>query len=260
MSRLDSPLPDILAESRRILSNADEGGLTLRLLGGVAVRFVCPSAAKEALSRGYRDADFAGRASETRELKALFAELGYEPREAFNAMQGGRRLIFNDMGNGRRVDVFLDYFEMCHKLDLRRRIKLRAETLALADLLETKLQIVQMNDKDYRDIIALLIDHELGQDDEADKINLAHIVGLCSEDWGIYRTFTGSLEKVIGSLERYDLEQADRDAAEKRARKLLAAIEGAPKTLKWKLRARVGERAAWYETPESDAAVVDSRF
>ncbi len=232
----------------------------LRLVGGVAVRFSCPSAAKDPLKRGYRDADLVGRASETRKIKGLFAELGYVPRDTFNAMQGGRRLIFNDIANGRRVDIFQDFFEMCHKFDLRKRLTLRMETLPLVDLLETKLQIVQMNDKDYRDVLALLIDHELGNDDSGDEINATHIVELCADDWGIYKTFTMSLEKIIGNLDRYALEKADRDSAETRAQKLLEAIEAVPKTLRWKLRGRVGERVVWYETPESDVAVVDSRF
>ncbi len=210
--------------------------------------------------RGYRDADLVGKASETHKIKELFEALGYAPRETFNAMQGGRRLIFNDMANGRRVDIFQDYFEMCHKLDFRERLTLRKDTLPLADLLETKLQIVEMNDKDYRDVLALLIDHELGNDDRGNEINAAHVVKLCADDWGIYKTFTMSLQKVIGNLDRYALEKADRDSAETRAQKFLEAIEAAPKTLKWRLRARVGERVAWYETPESDVAVVDSRF
>jgi hypothetical protein len=250
----------VLEESRRILSRANQTGVTLRLVGGVAVRFVSPSATKEPLRRSYRDADFVGRASETKELKALFASMRYAPRETFNAMQGGRRLIFNDLGNNRRVDIFQDFFEMCHKFDLRERLTIREETLPLADLLETKLQIVQMNDKDYRDILALLIDHELGDTDDRDSINSAHVVRLCSENWGIYKTFTGSLEKVIGNLDAYPLEKADRDAAENRAQALLGAIEAMPKTTRWKIRARVGEKVAWYETPESDVAVVDSRF
>lgn len=29
-----------------------------------------------------------------------------------------------------------------------------------------------------------------------------------------------------------------------------AAIDGAPKTMAWKMRSRVGERVRWYETPE----------
>ncbi len=230
------------------------------MLGGVAIRMSCPSSTKAPLKRGYRDADFVGRASETRKIKELFAGLGYSPRETFNAMQGGRRLIFNDMSNNRRVDIFQDYFEMCHKFDLRKRLALRPGTLPMADLLETKLQIVQMNDKDYRDILALLIDHELGSDDGAETLNGAHLVGLCGDDWGIYKTFTGSLEKVVGNMDAYELEGADRGMAEMRAQKLLEEIEAAPKSLRWKLRARVGEKVAWYENPESDVAVVDSRF
>ncbi len=250
----------MIEEAHRILSGADRAGVTLRLVGGVAVRFSCPSSTKEPLKRGYRDADLVGRGYETRRIKDLFTVLGYAPRETFNAMQGGRRLIFNDMTNTRRVDIFQDSFEMCHKFDLRKRLALRPDTLPVADLLETKLQIVQMNDKDYRDILALLIDHELGNEDKGEKLNEAHLVGLCADDWGICKTFTSSLEKVIGNLDRYALEREDRDVAEKRAQRLLEDIQAAPKSLKWKLRARVGERVAWYETPESDVAVIDSRF
>jgi hypothetical protein len=257
---LQSPAPDLFDESRRILAAATDAGVTLRLVGGVAVRFSCPSSTKEALRRSYRDADFVGRGGETRKLKDLFANLGYVPRETFNAMQGGRRLIFNDMGNNRRIDIFQDYFEMCHKFDLRKRLSQRPDTLPIADLLETKLQIVQMNDKDYRDALALLLDHELGADDLGETLNGDHVVGLCKDDWGIYRTFTGSLEKLIGNVDRYQLEGADRSKAEARAQRLLEDIEAAPKSLKWKMRARVGERVPWYETPEADVAVVDSRF
>ncbi len=229
-------------------------------MGGVAVRFSSPSSTKEPLRRSYRDVDLVGRGSETRKIKELFDYLGYEPRETFNAMQGGRRLVFNDLANNRRIDIFQDYFEMCHKFDLRLRLSLREETLPLADLLMTKLQVVQINEKDIRDILALLIDHRLGETDDPDSVNAAWIVRVCSDDWGVFRTFTGTLEKILGGIDAYKLEPADEETAENRAQQLLEMIVGARKTLKWKLRARVGERAAWYETPEADIAVVDSRF
>lgn len=257
---MSSPLPDLTEEARRILDTAVRHGVTLRLVGGLAVRFSCPSALKQPLKRDYRDADFVGKGSETRKIKNLFSVLGYAPRETFNAMQGGRRMVFNDLSNNRRVDIFQDYFEMCHKLDLRGRLILREDTLPLADLLETKLQVVQMNEKDYRDIAALLIDHELGQTDDPGLINAAHIVRLCSDDWGLYKTLTTSLEKVIGNMDAYRLDPGDRKAAESRAQSLLESIQASTKSVKWKLRARVGERVAWYETPEADLAVVDSRF
>jgi hypothetical protein len=37
-------------------------------------------------------------------------------------------------------------------------------------------------------------------------------------------------------------------------------IEKEPKTLAWRLRARVGEKVKWYELPESDKEVVDSQI
>ncbi len=234
--------------------------MTLRLLGGLAIFFTCPSAQKGALTRTYGDIDLAGRAKETGRVKKLFAELGYSPREKFNAMQGGRRLIFNDLTNMRRVDIFLDIFQMSHKLDLRDRLTIKDQTLPLSDLLATKLQIVQMNDKDYRDILSLLVDHQIGESDQRDEIDGSRVARLCGDDWGIYKTFTINLGTLLSKLNDYNLEPAERGVAEKRAQKLLEDIEAAPKSLKWKLRARVGERAAWYETPEPDAAVVDSRF
>ena len=36
-------------------------------------------------------------------------------------------------------------------------------------------------------------------------------------------------------------------------------IEDAPKSMGWKMRARMGERVQWYELPEADKEVVDSR-
>ena len=51
--------------------------------------------------------------------------------------------------NRRRLDVFLDRFEMCHQLDLRDRLGLEPPTLPLADLLLTKLQVVETTDKDF---------------------------------------------------------------------------------------------------------------
>jgi hypothetical protein len=253
-------LPDLFAETRRILDSARERQVVLRLVGGLAVFFSSPSAQKVSLRRSYGDADFVGKGSETRKLKNLFSDLGYSPREAFNAIQGGKRLIFNDLSNDRRVDIFQDYFEMCHKFDLRGRLTLMEETIPMADLLATKLQVVQINDKDYRDILALLVDHELGEKDGGGMINTSHVAKLCSDDWGVYKTFTLTLGKVLGNLDRYGLDDADRTLAKSRAQRLLELIEAAPKSLKWRARASVGERIRWYETPEADAAVVDSRF
>ncbi|MDG6898551.1 MAG: hypothetical protein JRN24_02305 [Nitrososphaerota archaeon] len=248
-------LANPLDEAKRIFEESSRRQAVLRLLGGVAVRMRCPSAVRDGLRRKYLDLDFVGLSKQSSAIKKLFEENGYEPRTRFNAMMGGKRLIFNDLVNERRTDIFLDVFEMSHKFDFRERLKLDSYTLPLADLLATKLQVVQISDKDFRDIVALFADHEVGSG-EGEVINGNYIAALCSKDWGIYKTFTINLSKVQSAAEGYCLDASTLEAVKSRARELAEMIEASPKSLGWRLRARVGERVPWYELPEPDKPVV----
>ena len=215
----------------------------------------CPSTEHNGLKRKYLDLDFVGLSKQSGEIRKLFEEIGYEPRARFNALMGSKRLIFNDLLNNRRIDIFLDVFEMCHKFDFRNRLQLDSYTLPLADLLATKLQIVQINDKDFRDVVSLLIDHEIG-DRDGEVINGKYIAGLCSDDWGVYKTFTTNLSKILAAAETYGLGSSELVLVKSKTERLTKMIEDIPKTLGWKLRARVGERVPWYELPEGDKLVV----
>jgi len=251
------PLESLGDEAERILRGAEAKGITLRLLGGVAVSERCPSASEPPLSRRYVDIDVIGKRKEVAKINQLFKELGYKARERFNALHGSR-LIFNDIKNQRRVDVFLDVFEMCHKFDFKNRMNLEAKTLPMSDLLSTKLQIVEINEKDMKDILAILLDHDLSAEEIFDRVNGKYIAKLCAEDWGIYKTFTVNLAKVPEFASRIGLEEASRKRAIERAAALSKTIEETPKSMGWKMRAAVGERKRWYELPEADKEVVDS--
>lgn len=204
------------------------------------------------------DIDVVGHARQTKGIKQLFGELGYVPREMFNRMQGDRRLIFNDLEHKRRVDIFLDVFEMCHSFSFRDRLELDKWTLPLADLLITKLQIVETNAKDLKDIACLLLDHDIGQG-EPDCVDGTYIARLAARDWGVYKTFTLNLEKIRTGIARLDIDESSRQTVRERVDRLEHAIETEPKTAKWKLRSAVGTSVRWYELPESDKEVIDSR-
>jgi hypothetical protein len=247
-------------EATRVLEYAAGKGLVLRLLGGVAFYLRCPSARSGSnLARSYADVDFIGHARQSLEIKRLFDELGYVPRERFNAMHGIRRLGYLGGGGQQRgrVDVFLDVFEMCHKFNLKERMEIDRETIPLADLLATKLQIIQTNEKDFGDMICLLADHEVGGTDLRDTVNGAYLARLCGEDWGIYKTFTMKLAMLGAVVESWDLKEPERELVTKRIRWLSAAIEKAPKSIAWKMRAAIGERVRWYELPEEDSGPVE---
>jgi hypothetical protein len=238
------PLSDIVTEGRRVLGAAREAGLTVRMLGGVAVN-LRSRGLPPALSRAYQDLDFATAKKSAGGLQKLLRELGYEPNVGFNAMNGRERLLFYDDPNGRQVDVFVSSFRMCHEVPLEKRIGVDEDTVPLAELLLTKLQIVELNEKDVRDTVALLLEHEVTDDDAG--VNASHVAALCSGDWGLWRTITHNLEGVREHLRNYPV---DHDVVSARLDSLQARIEAAPKSRGWRLRAKVGERKRWYELPE----------
>lgn len=240
------PLADVRQEAERILSRAEERSIALRILGGVAVFFHSPSAKHRALQREYRDLDFVGLSSESQAIEALFSDLGYEADREFNTLHGQQRLFFWDSSNARQIDIFLDVLRMSHNLDLRNRLQADRPTIPLADLLLTKLQIYELNHKDAIDIIALLHDHPLGQVD-TETINLDRIVQVLASDWGFYRTSTLNRDRVREMVAEqdhftsFDVSKLD---------EIITAVEEAPKTRAWRMRALIGDRKRWYELPD----------
>ncbi|HEU5245216.1 MAG TPA: hypothetical protein VFU33_12505 [Gaiellaceae bacterium] len=235
---------DVVSEGRRVLAAARDSGLTVRLLGGVAVN-VRSKSLPPALTREYKDLDFASSKKSSGDLQKLLRDLGYEPHLGFNAMNGRERLLFFDNPNERQVDVFVSSFRMCHEIPLEKRLSVDEDTVPLAELLLTKLQIIELNEKDVRDAVAILLEHEVTDDDAG--VNATQFASLCCDDWGLCRTITQNLVSVREHLGRYEV---DRDIVETRLDALLERVEGAPKSRSWKLRAKIGDRKRWYELPE----------
>ncbi len=242
-------LQDPKEEAYRIVRGAAQHSLTVRLLGGAAISFHSPSARHRALARSYPDLDFVLREKRGDRAEALLVELGYSPNKPFNLYNGHWRLLFQDSEFDRQVDIFVGEFRMCHSIPLGDRLELEPITLPLAELLLTKLQIVQMNEKDVRDVCALLLDHPLG-DQDAEMLNERRIASLCADDWGLWRTVGLSLEKVREVSHGFSLGEELRQTLGRQLSSLRQALEAAPKSTRWKMRARVGDRVPWYELPE----------
>lgn len=242
-------LPDAVDEATRIIGEAGGQGMTMRLLGGLAIRLHSPSATHRALVRTYPDLDFALGEKRGDRAESLLARLGYAAHKAFNLLNGDRRLLFFDEEHQRQVDLFVGIFHMCHTIPILERLPVEPITLPLAELLLTKLQIVQMNEKDVRDIAALLLDHPLGETD-TETVNLGRIVGLCADDWGLWKTVGLSLDRVEQHGPAFGLEPDAWSLIHDRLAGLRQALHDSPKTMRWKLRARVGERIPWYDLPE----------
>ena len=237
-----------LEAAKQIILESEKQGVPLRLLGGLAFKVMCVSATHPPFARGNGDIDIYGLRQDSSAIMKIMVTLGYKPREVFNSLSMGKRLIYHDLSNRRRVDIFLDEFEMCHKFNFKDRISIGKLTLQMTDLVMTKLQVVEMTEKEYMDLMAAFRDFEVTHDEIG--INADRIADFCSKDWGIYRTFTRSLRLVKEAA--FALKDANTEVIVPRISALVEAIEHRPKTFAWKVRAAVGERARWYELPEPD--------
>jgi len=237
-------------EARRVTTAAQQEQIALKLTGGLGIYFHAPSARAAPFRREYRDLDFVGLSAQRVAVQPFLLRLGYTPDMPFNTLQGRRRLRYWDRVHDRPVDIFLVQIWMCHTLDLRDRLHEPEGVLTPADLLLTKMQIVKLNAKDLMDIVALLLDHPVGAAD-GEIINAAYVARLLARDWGFYRTLQLNMDRIRTALARLP---AQTDAVGSRLAALWQAVEMHPKSLSWRLRARVGDRLPWYELPEPDEA------
>ena len=241
-------LEDIVSEGQRLLGIASDQGVPLRLLGGVAVRLKAPDV-PASLAREYKDIDFAVTKKGGGAADKLLREAGYEPHVAFNAMHARERGLYYDEGNGRQVDLFIEAFRMCHEIPLGKRLEVEKDTVPLAELMLTKLQIIEVNEKDIRDTVLLFHGHPIADNDDG-AVNGAHIAQLCADDWGLWRTITANLERCRGHVGDYGLPAEDQERIDSRFDELLQRIEAEPKSRGWRRRAKVGDKKIWYELPE----------
>jgi hypothetical protein len=230
--------------------------MTVRLMGGLAFHALVPEWQAN-VARDGRDIDLATRARDSRELAKLLETLGYVADKQYNALYGHKQLYFVDAARERPLDVLVDKLEMCHRLEFGDRLALGDPTLAPTDLLMTKLQIVKISRKDLLDTLALLSELPLVDSEEGThQIALGRIASITGQDWGWWRTVTGNLEKLKVFIaeelrpDEIELGRQARFSAGEQLDRIAAAIDATPKSTRWRIRARVGDRMPWYEEPE----------
>jgi hypothetical protein len=241
-------------EAVALVAEAGARGQVLRLVGSTGIRLHCPpaAAALDRLGRPAKDIDLVCRHEDRKGLRRLLEDRGWRvDRDLLVAMEG-RRYAFSHPERGLELDVFVDRMEFCHTIELRDRLAARELTVPVEDLLLQKLQIVRQTVTDRMDAAALLATHPVGEsDDPGEAIDPGYVAGLLARDWGFHHTATANLAALRDEV------AGNGSAATVRGRvdALLGAIEAAPKSVRWRARARVGERMQWWQDVDEREAV-----
>lgn len=240
---------DLAERARLIVQRAQDQGLQVRLLGGVALYLLAPSARHHAvLRRAYKDIDLIVRRRDGGKLSPVLAEAGFVPDARFNALHGETRLLYTDADDpGLQVDVFVGVFEQCHKLDLLVGADQMDYTITPSQLLLTKLQIVEINEKDIKDLVTMFLDWRLGDDDKG--LNRQTLAEALGHDWGLFTTASDTLDTVAEVAARYVF-GAELDTVSQAIGALRDVMADCPKSLRFRVRGKIGRRLPWHETPE----------
>lgn len=247
------PKPEVyLEEARHLTDEAAKQGMVLRVMGPIALHFYYPEyidlyRRMERLGeRVFTDIDYASYGSFRNKMVPFFEGQGYALEKRAAMVSGGTRLIFFD-GRVPMIDVFYDRLDYNHPIEYKGRLEVHPYCVSLSDLLLQKLQIVQINDKDLKDAMLLLLAAKIGEAEDG-TINAKYVARLMSEDWGFYYTSTINLERIKIAVDGVKaLDDSQRNRIRDQANLLLKSIEDAPKSWGWKIRAKTGTKKIWYK-------------
>jgi len=242
-----------LEEALRIIERARGEGIPIRIMGAIAIRLHAKKILGQGqpLKRNITDMDFVGYSNHKTKIETFITDLGYEQRKAMltPGLLLNRLIFFSKKDPSKHIDVFLDQLQMCHTINFRNRLEVDYPTIPLAELLLEKMQIVKISEKDIKDMLVLLVEHDIGKVDH-ETINAELIAETLSRDWGFYYTVTTNLSNLKKFTESYKISEEEKSIITERIDKLVQRIESEPKSLRWKMRAKVGTRRKWYDEVE----------
>jgi hypothetical protein len=258
----------ILDDAVRIVNRAQEAGLTVRLLGALAVRVHAGVNADlfyrldrlGSAEKTFTDIDLAAYSRQRSNLhKFLEHTLGYRVDAYAILMHGRDRTILHHPEGRYSIDVFFDKLCYSHEIHFGSnpdggRLSLDPVTISPTDLVLEKTQIHEINEKDIKDLVTLFASCEVSDQEGRGKINRRHIGNVLADDWGFWYDANSNLDKVIHFAQKYredgKLDSEHIGVILTRINDLKKTINETPKTKQWKNRERDGTKKKWWNDVE----------
>ena len=221
---------EFVDEALTLVRDAEEKGIRLRILGSIAYRLQCPQNLHlfQDTKRVLTDVDFGAEKKQNRAIREFLTGRGYIPDEGIYMASEGARHAYLHRQTGLNVDVFADELYFCHRIPFKNRLDLDNPTICTTDLLLEKMQIVEINLKDFKDTVVLMLEHPLSNEQPGPKsIDVDYVIDMMRHDWGFYYTFTTNLKRVPEHLSEFpSIREDQRERAARPHRELLEGHRG----------------------------------
>jgi len=258
----------ILGDAVRIVNQAQQAGIIVRLLGATAVRVQAAMQTDlfhrlERLGSGgkiFTDIDLAAYSKQRSSLRRFLEKnLGFKLDQYSVLMHGSDRMILHHPEGKYSLDVFYDKLQYSHDIhfgsDPRHgRLSFDPLTISTTDLVLEKTQIHEINEKDIKDLVTLFAACRLADEEGPGVINRKYIANVLAHDWGFWYDVKSNLDKVIHFSQKYvdsgKLDSGILATITQRISDLHRTVDEAPKSKKWQKRSEDGTSRKWWNEVE----------
>ncbi len=235
--------------AKKIVDAADKRSVLLRMLGAAAFLYHCPAHREmyKKLKRRLTDVDVVTYSKfKSTSIEQAMADVGLKQQRHYVWHAESREIYYNE--EGLFVDVFRDTLDFSHVVNFKGRLELDDPTIPVEDLLLEKLQIHDITEKDFKDVIILLLEHDFGGAENREEIDTRYVAQVFADDWGFYYDAARNLNKIKDYADDFDLVSVEeKRKVKQKITELHTIIEDEPKTGKWNRRARKGTKKPWYK-------------
>ncbi len=211
----------------KVVNDASARGMTLRMIGGIAIYVRCPSIeTNKKLQRANADLDFIVAASDWSRVGEIFVARGFAKKSESAREQ---HFVQDDV----TVEVSHPHFREDFEIDFSPRLQATPLTLPLVDLLLMKLARVNFQEKDVQDAAALLVDHRVTDGgDEEEEINREYLYHVVNKDYRLWKTVFDNTVTLEQTFDKY-LEPEEAQLAWRRIELLQEVLDGKSHSLGW---------------------------
>ncbi len=179
---------NIIKYAENLVKEASKNNLTIRILGSTAI-FLISKVQLSGRPKPIKDIDIIAYRKEKKTVQNFLLSKGWSLDQKILLLSEFRETFISDKEDF-SIDVYYDFVDGNHRINLENRLFISFPTLTIPDLLLTKLQRIKLRAEDIWDCCTLLNPSFYSEDD------IKYLEKKIGSNWGLYFTIITNLQQL----------------------------------------------------------------
>lgn len=245
---------ELICAAKKMVKYASQKNIDLRLFGSVGIGIYCQSNGIIIDETCFKDIDFVGKIEQLNKANEVINDLGFTMTHFQYSKNGEHRVYKSITGKYSRelsIDIYFGMLTFNHTIPPPYFDNVNKYTIPPTQLLISKLAIVEITEKDKKDIALLLHQLLIGNENTTTTIKEGYLVEiLCRscQGWEISQTVIKNLNSVKTYLCNItSIDNSIHNTIMEKIETLTIIIEQSDKSLTWRIRKFIGTKVKHYK-------------